>query len=70
MRTIALQITAGEYTCDDCTFLRMFSTGLVGEKHPQCDIFDQVGAWGERNMKRHPHCLSAERRSRPQEGEE
>lgn len=69
MRTITLQITAGEKTCDDCTFMRMFSTGLAGETHPQCDIFDQVGAWSERNMKRHPYCLTAERRGEPQRGD-
>ena len=64
MIQIAIKISAGKKMCDDCEYLTIFHTGLVGEFHPMCDIFDEVyGEWGERNMKRAKACLAAEKRS-------
>jgi hypothetical protein len=59
-RKIVLKINAGEKYCDDCEYLTYFSTGLIGEWHMRCDIFDVPGPWRKHNMRRTKECLRAE----------
>lgn len=57
---IILKIEASKKTCDNCRFLLIFRTGLAGEFHPKCEIFDKLGGWGKENMARDKRCLAAE----------
>lgn len=61
-RTIRIPIDgAGGTRCDDCEHLHKFTTGLIGEFHMTCKVFDISGRWGELNMKRPKACLNAEK---------
>jgi len=61
-RTLLVEIKAEEKLCNAyCPFFSVFRTGLVGEWHPRCDLFNESGKWREYTMKRNKQCLKAEK---------
>lgn len=57
---IKLTINCAKTTCGDCQYLKIFQTGILGEFHPHCVIFDKNGKWGEHDMCRSFECKRAE----------
>jgi len=64
VKNIIVEINAGELRCNDCQYLRIFHTGLVGESHPVCGVFHTTGDWGDTDMKRPKDCIDAEKKAR------
>ena len=63
-RIIQLEIEAEDKWCDgSCPFFAIFSTGIAGEWHPKCVIFDIPGEWRAFKMMRSVGCLEAEKKS-------
>ena len=61
---ILLEIDCDEKTCGKCQYKLSHSTGLVGEFHPICDVFDgHYGEWGARDMKRARRCIAAQKKA-------
>lgn len=57
---ITIKINCEENTCGDCQYLKIFQTGILGEFHPYCVIFNKDGKWGERDMLRSFKCKKVE----------
>ena len=57
---ISLDLKADCEYCNDCQFLTVFHTGMIGEFHPKCNLFDICGEWGETNMKRCRQCKDSQ----------
>jgi len=61
---ILLEIDCDEKMCGKCQYKLSHSTGLVGEFHPVCDVFDgHYGEWGARDMKRARRCIAAQKKA-------
>lgn len=60
---ITLTIDCEKNTCGNCQYKTIFKTGLIGEFHPKCVIFDgHYGDWGKNDMKRSKKCISSEKK--------
>ena len=66
---ILLEIDCDEKMCGKCQYKLSHSTGLVGEFHPVCDVFDgHYGEWGARDMKRARRCIAASQNGATRDG--
>ena len=61
-RTLSIEAKAEDKLCnDECPFFGIHRSGLVGEWHPSCYLFNESGKWREYTMKRNKQCLKAEK---------
>lgn len=61
-RSLLIEVKAEDKLCDaQCPHFTIFSTGLIGEWHPRCELFHENGEWREHTMKRAKECLKAEK---------
>ena len=57
---IQLKINCDEKMCGNCQFKKIHYTGMIGEFHPKCIIFNKCGKWGEMDMIRDRKCINAQ----------